>query len=104
MNWLTDLTNWLAQLVKDTFAALVKFANDLLVIGVELYTDFFRMMLDLIPIPAALQNSSLGAIFSMLPPEAQWMLVMCKVPEGLAFLAAGIAFNLTRKLLTLGQW
>lgn len=104
MSWLKDATNWIAQQVRDTFAALVEFGNDMIVIALGIYTEMFRTLIDLIPIPGVLQNASLGSILRMLPSDAQWMLVTMKVPEGLAILAGGIAFNLGRKLLTLGQW
>lgn len=104
MGWLQRLTDWLAQLVRDVWNAVVSFFEDLLVTTIEGILNIFALAIEAIPVPDWVTQNSIGALLSNLPDSALWFITVMKVPEGFAILGLGWVFRLTRKLLTLGQW
>ncbi len=46
----------------------------------------------------------IGSLLSGLPPYALYVIGNIRIGEAMAIIAAGVAFNLARKLVTLGQW
>jgi hypothetical protein len=104
VNWLGDFTTWL----KDAFLWLVHAIGTLLqeaiVSGLQAVCDFFLAIFNAIPTPDFLAQYSLGALLGNAGPTIGWICTTFRVGEGLAMLAAAIAFRLLRKLVTLGQW
>lgn len=101
---LRDLTDWLQEQVQAIWDAFVEFIGDTLLNAVEMLLALFATLIEAIPMPEFVSQYGLGALLANLPPGVQWFLVQMKIPQGLAILAAGIAFRLLRKLITLGQW
>ena len=104
MGWLTDLTNWLAAQIHAVWDALVLLAQDLALFLMEAVMDLSATAIEAIPVPDFIAQVSIGQFLAAAGPEVQWVLVKFRIAEGLGFIAAGYAFRLLRKLLTLGQW
>jgi len=104
MDWLQHLTDWIAQQIHHVWDSVVALLHDLIIWVMQGVCDLFASLVEAIGVPDFMTQYSLGALLGQLPSGVQWMLVEFRIPEGLALLAAGVAFNLVRKLLTLGQW
>lgn len=102
--WLDDITNWLSQLVRDVWEAFVTFVRDVVLHAIDIVLEGFSLLIEAIPVPGFLEGVSLGQYLGQLPGGVQWMLSTFRLPECFAILAAGVAFRLLRKLVTLGQW
>lgn len=101
--WLDDITNWLGQQLTKLWDALLQLVGDAFLWVLDQVLNAFSLIIEAIPVPEFLQHG-LGGLFSGLPPDLLYFVGLFRIPEGLLILAAGVAFNLTRKLLTLGQW
>ena len=104
MDWLTQLTNWLAQLVKDIWQSLVDFLAAYLVNWVSTLCDLFATAIESIPVPDFLTTYSMDGLLSQTGPTVTWLVGEFKIGQCLAIIGAGFAFRLLRKLFTLGQW
>ena len=93
------LIDWLIGL----FGDLVEFITDVFLIVFNLFLDGIAGLIVLIPVPDFL-GAGLNPLFQALDPAVIYFLDMSGVSDGLLLLAAGLAFRLTRKLVTLGQW
>lgn len=103
-SWLTDITKWLGDALKKLWDALVQLWQDAFLWVFEQVLSAWAMLVEALPVPDLLTTYSLGGLFAALPPEVLYFAGLFKVPEGLAMIGAGVAFNLLRKLFTLGQW
>ena len=104
MGWLDDLAKWF----KDAFLWLWHGFLDL--IG-ALFGYIFHALgegliyvLTLIPTPDFLTNNSIGAMLGGAGPVIGWLGDAMHLHDAMLMIAAGYAFRLLRKLLTLGQW
>ncbi|MGV8950482.1 MAG: hypothetical protein ACOH2M_05315 [Cypionkella sp.] len=104
MNWLTNFTNWLREQIVAVWTAVVDFAHDLLVGGVDAVLTLFAAMVAAIPVPDFLANLSICGILANAGPTAAWAMGAMHVPEGMAMVAGGVTFRLLRKVVTLFQW
>lgn len=102
--WLDDLTEWLWNLVAESFGALWELVVDALLYAVEVILDVGASIIEAIPVPEFLESMSLCALFSAAGPTVGWALQTFNVGESLGIIAGGYAFRLLRKLITLGQW
>ena len=102
--WLTDLTTWIAQQLKALWDAFVEFCGDLLIKAGETVCDFFATAVEAIPVPDFLTQYSLDGMLGQAGPVIAWLVGTFRIGECFAILAAGFAFRMLRKLLTLGQW
>lgn len=104
MSWLTDITNWLREVFLALWGALVDLAHDMLIFAVEAVLGLVQTIISAIPVPDFLQGLSICGILSQAGPTAGWIIGVMHIPEGMAMIAAGVAFRLLRKFLTLFQW
>lgn len=100
LSWFSRLFEWLLGILKDVF----EFLTDLPVVILSGILDGVIYVLNGIPVPDFMTQYSLQTMFSALPSSVLWFVQFFGIPQGLAILGAGVAFRLTRKALTLGQW
>lgn len=107
MEWLSEKIDnalaWIAQSIATVFAAVTGWLKDFVVWILDTLLSGVASLLEAIPVPTFLQ-SGLGGLFSALPQPLIYLMVETGMVAGLAVIGAGVLFNLTRKLLTLGQW
>lgn len=104
MGWLTDITNWFRDAIKDVWQAIVDFFNDLILFGLDGILSLAAVAINAIPAPSFLQSYSIGSIVGAAGPTVGWIVVNFRIAESLSIIAAAYAFRLTRKLFTLFQW
>lgn len=104
MGWLTNFTNWLREQFLALWNALVELLGDLVVWLVEAMLDLVVVIVEALPAPDFIADYSICALLSSAGPTAAWALGSFRIAEGLGLLAAGFAFRMLRKLLTLFQW
>jgi hypothetical protein len=102
--WLSGWWNTVVAWVSDLWTDLTEFFSDLPKEILEGILDALASLIESIPVPALVQNNSLGDAFSALPSSVQYFLGQSGLVQALAIVASGFAFRMTRKLLTLFQW
>ena len=100
---LSELTEWLKALAVAVFQAAWDFLTDVFIGLFGLVVDGIMALVTAIPVPDWM-SQGLGSIWSRLDPGVIWLLTACGVPAALGIIAAGFAFRLARKVLTLFQW
>lgn len=98
--WFGRVFEWLLGLGKDFYEYLV----DLPYLVLAGFLDGVIYLLALIPVPSFLANASLQTAFNGLGGEVLYLVDFFGIPPALGAIGAGVAFRLTRKALTLGQW
>ena len=103
--WLTSITTWLVQLVKSVFGVVADLIRDAVVWVLDAVLGALGALIAAIPAPSFLsQSGGIGSVLSDLPPFALYVIENARLGEALAIISAGVAFNLARKIFTLGQW
>lgn len=107
MDWLSEKIDsalaWLAASIGAVFSAVTGWLKDFVVWVLDALLTGIASLLVAIPVPSFM-SGGLGGLFSALPAPLVYLLVETGMVAGLAVIGAGVLFNLTRKLLTLGQW
>lgn len=107
MDWLSEKIDaalaWLAASIGAVFSAVTGWLKDFVVWVLDALLSGIASLLEAIPVPSFMVGG-LGGLFSALPSSLVYLLVETGMVAGLAVIGAGVLFNLTRKLLTLGQW
>jgi len=98
--WVARFFEWFGGLFKDFMA----FILDIPVKILEGILDGVVYLVNKIPAPEFLTQYSLQALFNQLPDTVLYFVSLFGIPQALAILGLGVAFRLTRKALTLGQW
>lgn len=102
--WLTDLTNWIRELIGKLWSAIEAFFNDLVVIAIEKLLDLIALAFEALPVPQFMTQYSIGALLGQAGPTVGWFVETFKIPECMAILAGGAVFKITRKIVTFGKW
>lgn len=104
-NWLTLITNWFFGLFTKAFAALVDFIHDFALWVVFQISDAIATAITAIPMPAFMvQGLDISALYSGMPGMVLYIMSQMHIAAAIGIISAGIAFNLLRKIFTLGQW
>jgi len=104
-NWLASITAWLVGLVQSVFTTLVSWLHDAVLWVWDGVLSGLAGLIAAIPVPSFLASGvNIGSIFSGYPPFALYLVSQMGLGQCFAVISAGVAFRLTRKLLTLGQW
>ncbi|WP_068637250.1 hypothetical protein [Thauera butanivorans] len=104
MNWLTDLTNWLFELVKKAIDAIWDFLQDAFIAVADVVLGIVASAIEAIPVPSFVTQYSLGNLLSQMHPDILFFVGILQIPTGLSFLAAGFGVRMIRKAVTLFQW
>lgn len=93
---------WL-EYIKGVWDDFVEFLTDLPLVILKAFLDGVAAVFSAIPVPDFMTHSITGQL-GPLNQYIGYFLVQSGFAQGLALLAAGLVFRLTRKALTLGQW
>jgi hypothetical protein len=105
MGWLEKFANWLKDIFLAIWNAVADAVHDAGVWLFEQMCDIASTVINAIPVPDFLADLSFSALFANIDsPLLNWMMGTFQLPACFLILGAGVAFNLLRKLLTLGQW
>lgn len=102
--WLEKIGDFFSDLFKEAFEGLIDLLKDFMFWIVEGVLNAIASVLELLPVPDFIQNTDLGQILSPLPSFALFVIGNIHLDQCLALIGGGVAFNLLRKLFTLGQW
>lgn len=104
-NWLNLITSWFFGLFQKAFAALVSFIHDFSLWVVFQISDAIANAITAIPMPQFMvQGLDITALYSGMPGMVLYICSRMHLAAAVAIISAGIAFNLARKIFTLGQW
>lgn len=101
---MSEFAKWLLSLVKALLEPIWNWITDLFISLAEMVLTAFAAIIKAIPAPSFLSSNGLGAAFAQIPSEVWYFASHFKFGPCLAVLGAAVAFRLTRKLVTLGQW
>lgn len=107
VSWFTSLFSWFARIFEwlgGIFKDLMNFIGDLPLKILQGFLDGVLYLLGKIPVPDFLTQYSLQTLFNQLPESVLYFVGLFGIPQALLILGLGVAFRLTRKALTLGQW
>lgn len=100
LSWFGRIFEWIAGVFKD----FMEFFLDLPSVIIDGILDGVIYVLSGIPVPDFVQSASLQQVFNALGPDILYLVDFFGIHYGLAIVGTGVAFRLTRKALTLGQW
>ena len=103
-DWLKMITNWIIELIKSILGFIFDLLYDSVVYVLDMIFGVIATLLSSIPVPSFLSGNDLGSLLSGLPSFALYVVGHINLPEAMLIIGAGVAFNLLRKLFTLGQW
>jgi len=101
---IAEFTQWLIDLVIRLFTAVWTFICDLAVNCAEVGLNAIAALVTAIPAPSFLSGYSIGTLINQMPDYVLFFVSRMRIGEGLAIIAAGFAFRMVRKAVTLGQW
>lgn len=99
MDWFDSLIDWLGALFQD----FIEFIYDLPIFLIEGIVGLIVDLIVEIPVPEFLEDG-MAEYVTRFPDSILWAMGITRIDDALAIVAAGVAFRLLRKLLTLGQW
>lgn len=100
LHWIGRIFEWMGGIFKDLMAFILDIPLKIL----QGFLDGVLYLLGKIPAPEFMTQYSLQTLFNQLPESVLYFVGLFGIPQGLAILGLGVAFRLTRKALTLGQW
>jgi hypothetical protein len=107
MDWLStkidNLLSWFSDAFTAVFSAITTWLKDFFVWVLDSLLSGIAFLLESIPVPSFMQQG-LAPLFTSLPQPLVYLLNETGVIQAFAIIGGGVLFNLTRKLLTLGQW
>lgn len=102
--WLTDITNWFLNAIKDIWTDFYDFLNDFWIDIAESILNAIASLIESIQPPGFLVSNSISSIISLLPVDLLYFVGQLNLSGAFAFIASGVAFRITRKFITLFQW
>lgn len=107
VSWFTAVLAWFARIFEWIGGIFVDFMNFILDLPLVILTGFLDgviYLLNKLPVPEFLSQYSLQTLFNSLPDTVLYFVGLFGIPQAIGILGLGVAFRLTRKALTLGQW
>lgn len=107
VSWFSALFNWIArffQWFSGMFKDMLEFITDLPIKIFGGILDGIIYALGLIPVPDFMASGGVQSLFNALSPDILYFVHFFGIDYGMGLIGAGVAFRLTRKALTLGQW
>lgn len=102
--WLTKITKWFLDTIKDLWTDLYDFLNDFWIDIAEAVLTAIASLIESIQPPDFLLSYSISSILSSLPSDLLYFIGQLDLPSAFAVIASGVAFRISRKFLTLFQW
>lgn len=107
MDWLTEKIDnalkWFGDAIKAVFDAITTWLKDFFIWILDALLSGIASVFELIAVPDFLAQG-LAPLFSSLPAPLVYLMAQTGFFEALAIVGGGVAFNLIRKAVTLGQW
>lgn len=100
---LQEFTDWFLSLVVELFSDAWEFVLDVLIEAFDLLISAIVGLLSLIPVPLFM-SSGLQSIFVNIDPGILYFVVTFRIPEVLAMFGTAYLFRIGRKVVTLFQW
>lgn len=101
---MSEFAKWLLGLVKALLQPLWDWVTDLFVALADMTLSAIAGLIKSIPAPSFLSSNGLTQAFAAIPSDVWYFAAHFKFGACLAVLSAAVAFRLTRKIFTLGQW
>lgn len=101
---LDQLTNWLREQIQKFWQALQDLLGDLFVMWLKHSIEMIVWTIAHIPVPAFLQQESLGTILGRAGPTIGWFVATFQIGPSLGVIATAMVFYIVRRFLTLGIW
>lgn len=86
------------------FVDFMEFVSDIPVKVLGGILDGVIYVLSAIPVPSFVTDYGLQSLFNVLPSSVLYFVQFFGIPQALGVMGLGVAFRLTRKAFTLGQW
>lgn len=102
--WLTKITKWFLDTIKDIWADFFDFLNDFWIDIAEAILNAIASLIEAIQPPEFLLSNSISSILSLLPSDLLYFVGELNLPAAFAVIASGVAFRIARKFMTLFQW
>lgn len=102
--WLTDLTKWIWDVIKEVFQAFTDFIEDFFVHGFEHLLNLCLFILALLPLPDFMQGQSIGSMLGNGGSTVLWFADIFQIGPSMALIGVAIVFYLVRRIATLGIW
>jgi hypothetical protein len=102
--WLTDLTKWLWDTIKEVFQAFTDFMQDFFVHGFEQILKVILFALSLLPLPDFMKGQSIGSMLAGGGSTVLWFADIFQIGPSMVLIGVAIIFYLLRRVLTLGIW
>jgi hypothetical protein len=99
MDWFDSLIDW----IKEGFQSLVDLLLELPLLVLDGILQAIASLVASIPTPGFL-STGLSSLVNGLPDSVLYLASQTSLASAFAIIAGGVAFRLTRKLFTLGQW
>lgn len=104
MSYITAALEWISNMIQVLWADVLNLIHDVWIGVADSILSAFAGTIESIPVPAFVQQYTLGAIISHLPGSVLYYVGLLHLNECFAIIAAGFAFRMGRKVVTLFQW
>jgi hypothetical protein len=101
---IAKFTAWYLDLCIRILKAIGGVLYDFVITVLDAVVGVLGAAVSTIPVPSFLSTYSIGNIINMMPDYVLYYVSHFRIGESMAIIAAGFAFRMTRKILTLGQW
>lgn len=104
VGWLTDLTQWLWDLITKMFLALADFVSDIFVSFCDFCFSLILFVVGVLPWPDFLKQQTIGDMLGQAGSTVVWFADVFQLSNSMRVISAAIVFSIFRRLLTLGIW
>lgn len=101
---IAKFTAWYLDLCIRILKAIGGVLYDFVITVLDAIVSVLGVAVSAIPVPAFLTQYSIGALINQMPDSVLYFASHFRIGESMAIIAAGFAFRMGRKIITLGQW
>ncbi len=101
---IAKFTAWLLDLVLKVFKSIWDLFSDIAIAILDGILSALAAIIAAIPAPDFLTQYSIGSLINTFPGEILFFANVFNLGQCFAVIAAGFAFRMIRKIVTLGQW
>lgn len=104
MEWLTDLTTWLAEVLQAVLDAVASLFVFIIVLVIDAFSSAIAFALDAISLPAWFASNSLSALVQYLPSQSHYYIGALHLDNAIGVIVSAVLVRLVRKAVTLFQF
>jgi hypothetical protein len=101
---LEKFTSWFIDIVIRVLKSVGGVFYDIGVTILDAVLGALSSLISAVPAPSFLSEHSIGSLIGQLPSDVLFFVSQLRLAEAMGIIAAGFAFRMTRKIVTLGQW